>query len=165
MVVAHSHRPGSTRNAPSPSTIRLGILLATAFILGIAVCSAFFMYQTHTLDPILSGSHLPHYHGNAAPLREHIPRPGRGLRPPSRNARDEPNDGARSETEERLTAASVPSSILDGQRILVTIASYDFMQLPHLEEVLDGFIDLCYAGSKVDVVVYTTVVYPVALID
>jgi len=31
------------------------------------------------------------------------------------------------------------------------------MQLSHLEEVLDGFYDLCYAGSKVDIVVYTTV--------
>ena len=48
---------------------------------------------------------------------------------------------------------------------MVTIASFDFMQLPHLEEVLDGFRDLCYAGSKVDIVIYTTVVYPVAFID
>lgn len=49
------------------------------------------------------------------------------------------------------------SSILDGLRVLVTIASFDFMQLSHLEEVLDGFQDLCYAGSKVDIVIYTTV--------
>ena len=167
MVVAHSsHRPGNTRNAPSASTIRLGILLSTAFILGAAVSSAFFLYQTHTLDPILSGSHLPHYHGNAAPLQEHIPRPGRGLSPPSGSGGAERKDVVQPESDERRTAASAPSSsILDGQRILVTIASYDFMQLPHLEEVLDGFIDLCYAGSKVDVVIYTTVVYPVALID
>ena len=41
--------------------------------------------------------------------------------------------------------------------MLVTIASFDFMQLAHLEEVLDGFQDLCYAGSMVDIVVYTTV--------
>jgi hypothetical protein len=52
---------------------------------------------------------------------------------------------------------STSSSILDGLRVLVTIASFDFMQLAHLEEVLDGFQDLCYAGSMVDIVVYTTV--------
>jgi hypothetical protein len=47
---------------------------------------------------------------------------------------------------------------LAGLRILVAIASFDFMQFAHLEEVLDGFQDLCYAGSQVDVVIYTTVV-------
>ena len=55
------------------------------------------------------------------------------------------------------SSSSSPPSILDGLRILVTIVSFDFMQLSHLEEVLDGFHDLCYAGSKVDIVVYTTV--------
>merc|ERR1719253_365446 len=62
-------------------------------------------------------------------------------------------------------AATAPSSLLDGLRALVAVASFDFMQLSHLEEVLDGFMDLCYAGARVDIVVYTTVVYPVALID
>ena len=57
------------------------------------------------------------------------------------------------------SSSSSPASILeDGLRVLVTIASFDFMQLAHLEEVLDGFQDLCYAGSKVDIVVYTTVI-------
>ena len=50
------------------------------------------------------------------------------------------------------------TSMLSGLRILVTIASFDFMQFAHLEEVLDGFQDLCYAGSKVDVVTHTTVI-------
>ena len=56
------------------------------------------------------------------------------------------------------SSSSPASSILEGLRVLVTIASFDFMQLAHLEEVLDGFQDLCYAGSKVDIVVYTTVI-------
>jgi len=38
------------------------------------------------------------------------------------------------------------------------------MQLSHLEEVLDGFYDLCYAGSKVDIVVYTTVLVSYVLV-
>ena len=56
-------------------------------------------------------------------------------------------------------------SVLDGKRVLVAIASYDFSQLPHLEEVLEGFHDLCVAGAYVDIYVHATVPYPVALID
>ena len=56
------------------------------------------------------------------------------------------------------SSSSRSTSILDGLRVLVTIASYDFLQLAHLEEVLDGFQDLCYAGSMVDIVVHTTVI-------
>lgn len=55
---------------------------------------------------------------------------------------------------------------LAGMRILVVIASYDFSQIPHLEEVLDAYQDLCTTGaSKVDVVIHSTVPYPVTLID
>jgi hypothetical protein len=57
------------------------------------------------------------------------------------------------------------SSILDGKRILVAIASYDFSQFPHLEEVLEGFHDLCIAGANVDIYIHTTIPYPVMLID
>lgn len=56
-------------------------------------------------------------------------------------------------------------SILDGTRILVAIASFDFSQFPHLEEVLDAYHDMCVAGANVDVVIHTTVPYPVTLID
>eukprot|EP00591_Stephanopyxis_turris_P002338 CAMPEP_0195510948 /NCGR_PEP_ID=MMETSP0794_2-20130614/3442_1 /TAXON_ID=515487 /ORGANISM="Stephanopyxis turris, Strain CCMP 815" /LENGTH=479 /DNA_ID=CAMNT_0040638471 /DNA_START=245 /DNA_END=1684 /DNA_ORIENTATION=+ len=56
-------------------------------------------------------------------------------------------------------------SVLDGVKILVAIASFDFSQIPHLEEVLDGYFDLCLSGAKVDVVIHTTVAYPVTLID
>jgi hypothetical protein len=56
-------------------------------------------------------------------------------------------------------------SILDGTRILVAIAAFDFSQLPHLEEVLDAYHDMCVAGAKVDVVIHSTVPYPVTLID
>jgi len=58
-----------------------------------------------------------------------------------------------------------PRSILDGVRILVGIAAFDFSQIPHLEEVLDGYFDMCASGAKVDVVIHSTVAYPVTLID
>ena len=58
-----------------------------------------------------------------------------------------------------------PSS-LQGIRILIIIAAYDFGQLPHLEEVLDSYQALCVTGAQtVDVIVHATVPYPVALID
>ena len=55
---------------------------------------------------------------------------------------------------------------LQGIRILIAIAAYDFSQLPHLEEVIDAYQDLCVSGpSKVDVVIHATIPYPVTLID
>lgn len=63
------------------------------------------------------------------------------------------------------TKSAQEASILDGTPILVAIVAYDFSQAPHLEEVLDGYFDLCAAGSWVDVVIYATVAWPVAYID
>ena len=54
---------------------------------------------------------------------------------------------------------------LQGLSILVGIASYNFNQLPHLEEVLQSYRDICEAGAKVDVVIHTAVPYPVVFID
>lgn len=56
-------------------------------------------------------------------------------------------------------------SILDGTKILICIAAFDFSQLPHLEEVLDAYADLCAAGAHVNVMIHTTMPYPVAWID
>jgi hypothetical protein len=64
-----------------------------------------------------------------------------------------------SDSSQRIT------SELDGLKILVALVAFDFSQLPHLEEVLDAYSDLCAAGSKVDIVIYSTVPWPVTLID
>lgn len=59
-----------------------------------------------------------------------------------------------------------PKNPLVGKRILIAIAAFDFNQIPHLGEVLDGYQDLCLTGAtRVDVVVHATVAYPVTLID
>jgi hypothetical protein len=72
---------------------------------------------------------------------------------------------SRNDTTPQYEQADV-ATVLQGQRILVAIASYDFIQIPHLEEVLDGFHDISLAGPEiVDVVIHTTVPYPVPLID
>lgn len=54
---------------------------------------------------------------------------------------------------------------LFGKKILVALVAFDFGQLPHFEEVLDSYHDLCITGAFVDVYIYATVPYPVALID
>lgn len=66
------------------------------------------------------------------------------------------------------TAAIItnPDQPLHNLKILVAIASFDFSQLPHLEETLDGYHDVCLAGvAKLDIYIHTTVVYPVAWLD
>lgn len=142
-----THR-SSTRSPTqiSSSTIRQAILLLTAFIFGLAVCSAFFLWQTHRNDPL--HNYLSHNHEHDAPLSPNV------LKGKLSSASSIKNDN----NVQPSSSSSPNSSILEGLRVLVTIASFDFMQLAHLEEVLDGFQDLCYAGSKVDIVVYTTVI-------
>jgi hypothetical protein len=56
-------------------------------------------------------------------------------------------------------------SVLKDLRILVVIVAFDFSQIPHLEEVLDTYHDVCVVGAQVDVVIHATIPYPVALID
>jgi hypothetical protein len=68
-----------------------------------------------------------------------------------------------------VSSSSLSSSLknpFDGIKIIIAIAAFDFSQIPHLEEVLDAYQDLCVTGaSKVDVVIHATVAYPVTLID
>lgn len=61
--------------------------------------------------------------------------------------------------------SSSTKNILNGKNILVAIAAFDFSQIPHLEDVLDGYRDVCESGARVDVVIHTTVPWPVSLID
>lgn len=64
------------------------------------------------------------------------------------------------------SSSSSSNSILYGKRILIAIASFDFSQFPLLEEVLDSYQNLCFAGaSQVHIYIHTTVPYTVALID
>eukprot|EP01082_Thalassiosira_pseudonana_P012783 g11486.t1 g11486 contig5:978954-980618(-) len=143
----------------SLSTIRLSLLLLTSFLFGLAICSAFFTYHyAHEhLSSALDDAPLSTLKGRGGGI-------GGGVHGVS-SVRGAASVVSSNYELASSSSSSSSSSLLAGLRILATIASYDFMQLPHLEEVLDGFQDLCYAGSMVDLVIYTTVVYPVALID
>lgn len=72
-----------------------------------------------------------------------------------------------SSTERRTVSVETNTigSTLRDLKVLVVIVAFDFSQLPHLEEVLSSYHDLCAAGSHVDVIVHATVAYPVTLID
>jgi len=63
------------------------------------------------------------------------------------------------------SSSSSTKSTLHDTRILVAIAAFDFTQIPHLEEVLDGYHDIACAGAKVDLVIHATIAYPVTFID
>ena len=63
------------------------------------------------------------------------------------------------------SSSSSPSAILQDLKVLVVIVAFDFSQIPHLEEVLSSYHDVCAAGSHVDVIVHATVAYPVTLVD
>jgi hypothetical protein len=54
---------------------------------------------------------------------------------------------------------------LQGVRVLVCLASYDFGQFPLLEEVLDSYQDFCMAGASIDLYIHTVIPYTVGLID
>lgn len=48
-------------------------------------------------------------------------------------------------------------SSLQNVRILIAVAAFDFSQIPHLEEMLDSYQDLCVTGaSKVHMVIHAT---------
>jgi hypothetical protein len=66
---------------------------------------------------------------------------------------------------EKESSIGNSNSILSGVRIFIAVASFDFSQLPHLEEVLDAYSDLCATGAQVDLIVHATVPYPITLID
>ncbi|EED89405.1 predicted protein [Thalassiosira pseudonana CCMP1335] len=136
----------------SLSTIRLSLLLLTSFLFGLAICSAFFTYHyAHEhLSSALDDAPLSTLKGRGGGI-------GGGVHGVS-SVRGAASVVSSNYELASSSSSSSSSSLLAGLRILATIASYDFMQLPHLEEVLDGFQDLCYAGSMVDLVIYTTVV-------
>jgi hypothetical protein len=76
-----------------------------------------------------------------------------------------PNTGSGGRSSALAASDVTVASILRDLRVLVVIVAFDFSQLPHFEEVLSAYHDLCAAGSIVDVIVHATVPYPVTLID
>jgi hypothetical protein len=126
--------------------VRSVLSILTSFLFGLALASAFFLWHAiHIIETPAVGASL-----GVTPLSPAL-KSVRRVQSDNENSASVRNPPPESKD-------TISPTLLSGLRILVTVASFDFMQLAHLEEVLDGFQDVCYAGSKVDVVIYTTVV-------
>lgn len=145
----------NTNNHRRIAKIKQALTLLTAFLFGVALCSTFFLYRTTRLHIDNNDNAAVRPWGSAGSSSPHELLRSTRLREYSSAATTSGN----------IASASSSTSILAGLRILVAIASYDFLQLAHLEEVLDALLDFCHAGSAIDIVIYTTVMYPVALLD
>lgn len=156
LIVVNHRRLAKTKQA---------LTLLTAFLFGVALCSSFFLYKT-TL-------HINNEKHNAAAV---VPRGWVGSSSPHELLQSRRREyaavstttttsGNNTKSTTTRSISSSTASILVGVRILVAIASYDFLQLANLEEVLDALLDFCYAGTTMDIIIYTTVLYPVAYLD
>lgn len=123
----------------SATAIRHGITALFAFLIGCASTASFILARAS-------------YEGAV------VARPLDALRPI-------PELKRRQQQMEEVAGEGSGPTILGGMRILVALASYDFLQFYALEEVLDGYLDMCAAGATVDVVVHTSQPWSVALID
>ena len=122
-----------------------------AFLLGCAISSTLILWF-HGVH------HLP-IHAYQRPLPAHM-KMMMAPYPELSDREDKPSEKGNSD----VTAGT--GGVLAGIDILVAIASYDTGQLPHLEEVISSFRDVCEAGvNSIRVVIHTTVAYPVSWID
>jgi hypothetical protein len=142
-------RRSSSQTGASPTL--LALLIGFAF--GCVISATFLL--TLKLDGPKSAPWALH---NAPSNDAHLP-----LEPNSLNQQQ--NIIQEPIVEQPSKASSSSGSILSGVRILIAIAAFDFSQLPHLEEVLDAYSDLCATGAQVDLIVHATVPYPITLID
>ena len=167
-------RRGGDKAPITASCVRQVILVVTAFLLGCAVMASFIIARAHEEGISLGGD-------NGLGMGMSNDGVGLGMEKGGRSQ----TDAGKKEVEanelppmlrsvpEVLARQSIidsipstmPRSVLDGVRILVAIASYDFQQFIHLEEVLDGYMDMCAAGAWVDVVIHETQPWSVATID
>ena len=61
-------------------------------------------------------------------------------------------------------SCSSPAGVsLRGVQILLCLVSYDFEQQVHLEKVLEDVRDMCEAGARPQVIIYTAVAWPTLL--
>lgn len=155
---SHHHRlsPLFRKVYPPPSsakksTLRLLWIAISAFLLGVLFSASVLLnYKLNTADTSHLYSHRC-FGGASQPSGVEL-------------------DGALSMKDRSILIVETEKnddagSILRDLQILVVIVSFDFSQLPHLEEVLMGYHDVCVAGAYVDVIIHATVPYPVTLID
>ena len=164
-------RRGGDKAPITASCVRQVILVVTAFLLGCAAMASFIIARAHEEGRISLGGdnglgmgmgNGGVGHGGRSQSGAEEKEVGATELPPM--LRSVPEVLARQSIIDSIPS-TMPRSVLDGVRILVAIASYDFQQFIHLEEVLDGYMDMCAAGAWVDVVIHETQPWSVATID
>mmetsp|Transcript_32079 Transcript_32079/g.48788 ORF Transcript_32079/g.48788 Transcript_32079/m.48788 type:complete len:511 (+) Transcript_32079:134-1666(+) len=155
-VIPKSKRRQTGAASVSSSTTLIAITLFAGFVIGCFVCSI-------VLLSLNLGNHP------SSPFPVEVDHHSLMLSQNSNNYHNDvtaDNSNANQQLFSTKTKTqSATTTLLSGLRILIAIAAYDFSQLPHLEEVLDAYGDLCAAGAYVDLIIHTTVPYPIALID
>jgi len=150
------HAGGTRREANSKAAFSCNstsarsavFLTACAFFLGCALTAS-----------IILGTHV-NLENNSAGVN--VLTPHSLVNQISNNCPDQPQVVGRSSS---AAVGGGSANVLQDLKILVVIVAFDFSQIPHLEEVLSAYHDVCASGSQIDVVVHATVAYPVTLID
>jgi hypothetical protein len=143
---------------PAPSTASRKDVFSSRIIWGLLVANLLALVALYT----------PYYSESAlASLQQDLPVPSGFSGSISSTSIDpsQPQPPPQQQHRSLLQEQTLSTSSLLGIRLLVAIAAYDFSQLPHLEEVLDSYHDVCVAGVTVKVVLHTTVAFPVTLLD
>ena len=154
---------GETKGKKSSSdAIPIAIL---AFLLGCFVSTTIILNLSIPIY-LPSNNNVERNDGTASSLSFYTTRRVKAVTEHSNSAVLDHKDSDRKEATSISSTLSSFKSPLDGIKILVAITAFDFSQIPHLEEVIDAYQDLCVTGAtKVDVVIHATVAYPVTLID
>ena len=162
---------GGKKPPISASCVRQVILVVTAFLLGCAAMASFIIARAHEEGISLGGGDgigIVNNNNGVPPGGGAVTDTAKQERvsnDPPPMPRPVPELAQRQAALHSIPTSASHPSILDGVRILVAIASFDFQQFIHLEEVLDGYMDMCAAGARVDVVVHETQPWSVATID
>ena len=150
------------RKESKPWNVQNLLIATVAFLFGcILTASVVLNVKVNSVDP------RPHHHIQQ-PHGGIYPGGGGGGDPNKRVLQPQAQPQEQQEVPPAVVgdAAISPSHVLQGVKLLVVIVAFDFSQIPHLEEVLDSYHDVCTTGAeKVDVIIHTTLPWPITLID
>lgn len=122
-----------------------------SFLLGCLICSTIILH-THIVQS-----------GSQSSIQTPSKLPNRKISPINAPPIVHTNVDIKNQNSSANTANA--STGMQGLRVLVCLASYDFGQFALMEEVLDSYQDFCIAGAKIDIYVHTAIPYTVGLID
>ena len=121
------------------------VYLFMSFLLGCLICSTIILH-THIVQS-----------GSQSSIQTPSKLPNRKISPINEPPFIHSNVGIKNQNSSANSANA--STGMQGLRVLVCLASYDFGQFALMEEVLDSYQDFCIAGAKIDIYVHTAIPY------